>query len=102
VLILPADFQVDPAELGKYARYSADPVRFRNWYAKRETFAAMMNSIEDYLLRRLRAGGVVAVSFREAAVARGIPAQRLFDRDSHHLTAEGHALASELLTGAAQ
>ena len=97
VLILPSDFQVDPTELRKYARFSAAPDRFDEWYARRETLAESMNSIEDYLLRRLRAEGLVVVSFREAAIASGIPAERLFDRQSHHLTAEGHALAARRL-----
>lgn len=97
VLILPSDFQVDATELRKYARFSADPDRFDEWYARREAVARSMNSIEDYLLRRLRAEGLAAVSFREAAVASGIPAERLFDRQSHHLTAEGHALAARTL-----
>jgi hypothetical protein len=98
ILILPQDFQVDPAQFEKYRRYYASGQDFARWHAEIATFSQMLDSLEGYVSAQLERRGHRVL--RVSELLRGRPAQPLFADTSHHLTAAAHALIADAVVAA--
>ena len=97
VVIVPADYQYDPAQMRKYGQYYTNKTVFGWVLHEAGEYAATMNVLEDYIARRLADSGVKTVRFSGGALA-GRDAIDLFDGASHHLTPSAHrAIAREIL-----
>ena len=95
VLLVPADYQVDPAEFQKYHRYYAPRQRFEYWASRAAELGEMLNVMEDYLDRRLKAAGLRVL--RVDRVIAGRPVRQMFQPTDHHLTAQAHRLITDAI-----
>lgn len=97
VLVFPSDFQLDPDEILKYRKYSANTEEFDKWSSRRVALAQSMNALEDYVIKNLESKGYEAISIRRELMQRGARAVEVFDRESHHLTAAGQRITAEAI-----
>jgi hypothetical protein len=98
-VLVPSDFQVDPAELDKYAKYATSATEFAEWRRAAPVLAAQMNAVQEFIAADLEANAVATVRFTE--VVRGRE-QGVFDADSHHLTVDAHRWLGQAIAARAR
>lgn len=93
VLILPADYQIAAGEFDKYRPFYDSPAQFDGWRNRIAAAASALDRIGGQLAEDLRARGYT-VAVPDARLRSADPA-RVFDRQSHHITAAGQQLLAD-------
>jgi hypothetical protein len=98
VIVIPADYQVEPGQFDKYRKFYPSKVLFDAWRSRVSESARRLDRVEEILSARLSAAGLQVVSVK--AILQGLDLGAMIDASSHHLTSKGHELVAHVVADA--